>query len=51
MATFNFQAYRADVERKAAVAQRGVAELYRGGKPVFMPESHELNMDLSLIHI
>ena len=48
MTTFNFEAYKNDVTRKAAVAKRGVAELYRDGKPVFTPESHKMGMDHAL---
>ncbi len=44
MATFNFQAYRADVERKAVQARQATAGFYQDGKPIYACEIHEQRM-------
>ncbi len=44
MPSFNFDAYRADVERKAEQARSQVATLYRDGRPMYTPDIHREQM-------
>ena len=48
MATFDFQAYRADVERKAAQARQATAGFFEGGKPIYNPEIHQQRLSQAL---